>query len=159
MMWSTCHEHGTEQKKSESLWPSVHRSDALTTELRRTRDELDYIQGFSVPCLWHVDHIFSHFSPSFKFTIFIYHTHDDCILPSSPWVLPSSVVRASDPCQKGHKFNSCRGLRFFLVLVLVACWSHHAISHQLFSRWNPVLLPFKWNLFSSTFTWYYLLSI
>ena len=22
-------------------------------------------------------------------------------------------------------------------------------------RWNPVVLPFKWNLFSSTFTWYY----
>ena len=22
--------------------------------------------------------------------------------------------------------------------------------------WNPLVLPFKWNLFSSTFTWYYL---
>ena len=23
--------------------------------------------------------------------------------------------------------------------------------------WNPMVLPFKWNLFSSTFTWYYYL--
>ena len=26
-------------------------------------------------------------------------------------------------------------------------------------RWNPMVLPFKWNLFSSTFTWYYLFSM
>ena len=25
--------------------------------------------------------------------------------------------------------------------------------------WNPMVLPFKWNLFSSTFTWYYLFSM
>ena len=25
--------------------------------------------------------------------------------------------------------------------------------------WNPMMLPFKWNLFSSTFTWYHLFSM
>ena len=25
--------------------------------------------------------------------------------------------------------------------------------------WNPMVLPFKWNLFKSTFTWYYLFSM
>ena len=27
------------------------------------------------------------------------------------------------------------------------------------SWWNPVVLPFKWNLFSSIFTWYYWFSM
>ena len=27
--------------------------------------------------------------------------------------------------KKGHRFNSCRGLRFFLCPVLVTCWSYH----------------------------------
>ena len=26
-------------------------------------------------------------------------------------------------------------------------------------RWNPMVLPFKWNLFSSPFIWYYLLGL
>ena len=63
--------------------------------------------------------------PSF----FIYHTHADfdmipavrrvhvihepCKWPSSLQVSRSSVVRASDRCTEGHRFNSCRGLRFF----------------------------------------------
>ena len=176
-----------------NLWPSVHRSDALTTELRRARDELDYIQGFCALCLWHVFLITSFliFSLSFKFTSFIYHTHDDCILPSSPRVFPSSVVRASELCQKGHKFNSCRGLRFFLVLVLLACIDHvmsflsiflvggvlscyhsnetssavlsHGTIYLVYSPnfwncgWNLIVLPFKLNLFSSSFTWHYYL--
>ena len=67
------------------LWPSVHRSDALTTELRRIRGELCHIQSSCVRpsdrcteghrfnscpalrfflclmlCSWHVDHITSH---------------------------------------------------------------------------------------------------
>ena len=68
-------------------------------------------------CSWHADHITSHFLdqalnlPSF----FIYHhltiltllilavcrmhvIHEPCIWPSSPWVLCSSVVRASLQC-------------------------------------------------------------
>ena len=71
--------------------------------------------------------------PSF----FIYHTHADfdmipavrrvnvihepCKWPSSLLVSRSSVVRASDRCTEGHRFNSCRGLRFFLCSVLVTC--------------------------------------
>ena len=51
--------------------------------------------------------------------------HEPWIWRSSPRVLRSSVVRASDRCRKGHRFNSCRGLRFFLYPVLVTCWSYH----------------------------------
>ena len=42
MRWSTCHKHRMGQGKNLSprqelnLWPSVHRSHALTTKLRRT---------------------------------------------------------------------------------------------------------------------------
>ena len=40
-------------------------------------------------------------------------------------VFHNSVVRLSDRCTGGHRFNSCQGLRFFLCPVLVTCWSHH----------------------------------
>ena len=126
------------------------------------------------------------FSPSFKFTIFIYHTHDDCILPSLPQVLPSSVVRASDPCQKGHIFNSCRGLRFFSFWCLLrvdhvmsfltnvleggvlSC--HHwnetssaVLSHgTIYLACSPNCWDCGWNLivldlFSSSFNWHFYL--
>ena len=39
--------------------------------------------------------------------------HQLCIEPSSSGILRSSVVRASDWCTEGHRFNSCQGLRFF----------------------------------------------
>ena len=50
---STCHEHGTRKKNLSpwqelNLWPSVHRSDALTTELQRTRSALGHTQGVSI---------------------------------------------------------------------------------------------------------------
>ena len=60
----------------------------------------------------------------------IYHTHDDFDIadPSSTqdachtWTLyraqlalRSLVVRASDRCAEGHRFNCCRGLIFFFV--------------------------------------------
>ena len=54
--------------------------------------------------------------------------HEPCIWPISPQVLRSSVVRASDGCTEGHRFNSSRGLRFFLCPILVTCWSHHFSS-------------------------------
>ena len=53
---STSHEHRT-KKKSESptliepIWPPVHPSDALTTELRWTCDELGHIQGLCFTCV------------------------------------------------------------------------------------------------------------
>ena len=45
------------EKKSESptliepIWPTVHRSDALTTELRWTCGELGHIQGLCLTCV------------------------------------------------------------------------------------------------------------
>ena len=45
------------EKKSESptliepIWPTVHRSDALTTELRWTCGELGHIQGLCFTCV------------------------------------------------------------------------------------------------------------
>ena len=32
-------------------------------------------------------------------------------------------------------------------------------SNFWFCAWNPMVLPFKWNLSCSTFTWYYLFSV
>ena len=95
-------------------------------------------------CLWHVDHIISHFFTELKIyhhSLIITHMtistlliqavcrahviHKPCIWPSSPQVLCSSVVRASDQCTEGHRFSSFPGLRFFLCPMLVTCWSHH----------------------------------
>ena len=45
--------------------------------------------------------------------------------PQLTTVFYNSVVRLSDRCTGGHRFNSCQGLRFFLCPVLVTCWSHH----------------------------------
>ena len=83
-------------------------------------------------CLWHVDHIISHFFTELKiyhYSLIITHMtistlliqavcrahviHKPCIWPSSPQVLCSSVVRASDQCTEGHRFSSFPGLRFF----------------------------------------------
>ena len=82
------------------LWPSVHRSDALTTELRRIRGELCHIQSSCVRpsdrcteghrfnscpglrfflclmlCSWHVITSLLISSPSLKFTFFLYLSH------------------------------------------------------------------------------------
>ena len=67
--------------------------------------------------------------------------HEPCVWHSSPRVLRSSVVRASDRCTEGHRFNSCRGLRFFrLCPVLVTCWSHHFSCQYSFATLFQVLL-------------------
>ena len=39
------------------VWPSVHWSDALTTELQSTRVELGHIQGSCMTCILHTDRI------------------------------------------------------------------------------------------------------
>ena len=52
--------------------------------------------------------------------------------PCSPWVLPQ-LAR----CLGGHRFESCRGLRFFLCPTLVTCWlfSHKSLKRlELVSR-------------------------
>ena len=112
------------------------------------------------PCSWHVDHIISHFFTELKIyhhSLFITHMtistlvvlavcrmhviHEPCVWHSSPRVLRSSVVRASDRCTEGHRFNSCRGLRFFrLCPVLVTCWSHHFSCQYSFATLFQVLL-------------------
>ena len=56
MMWSIRHEHGTKKKfvSPDSNWTYDHpftASDALTTELRRTRGELGHIQGSCMTCV------------------------------------------------------------------------------------------------------------
>ena len=38
--------------------------------------------------------------------------------------------------------------------IYLVCSSNFWVSEQ-----NPMVWPFKWNLFSSTFTWYYLFSM
>ena len=65
--------------------------------------------------------------------------HEPCIWPISPQVLRSSVVRASDGCTEGHRFNSSRGLRFFLCPILVTCWSHHFSSLLCFFLFSSSL--------------------
>ena len=61
--------------------------------------------------------------------------HEPCIRPCSPRVLRSSVVRASDRCRKGHRFNSCWGLRFFLCPVHVKCWSYYSRGSFYWRAW------------------------
>ena len=90
-MWSTCHKHGT-KKKSESPTgidlPYTGRiSDALTTELQRTRGELGHIQIR---------------------VIYMYMT-------GSPRVHRSSVVRVSERCTEGLRFNPLGDADFFFV--------------------------------------------
>ena len=43
----------------------------------------------------------------------------------------AQVDRAPARCLGGHRFESCRGLRFFLCPTLVTCWSFHFhINHK-----------------------------
>ena len=37
----------------------------------------------------------------------------------------AQVIRAPARCLGGHRFESCRGLRFFLLTTLVTCWIFH----------------------------------
>ena len=75
--------------------------------------------------------------------------HQLCIEPSSSGILRSSVVRASDWCTEGHRFNSCQGLRFFF---FVPCLWHvdHAICHYCTSLCfvqrdrNTAIAPLHW---------------
>ena len=92
---------------------------------------------------WHVDHIISHFFTELK----IYH-HSLFI------TYITSVVRLSDRCTEGHRFNSCRWLRFFPCLVLVTCRSHYfspilPFYGVLKQNWGLVALLTK--LFTSLF--------
>ena len=94
--WCDQHVTSTEQSPTGIDLPYTGRiSDALTTELQRTRGELGHIQIR---------------------VIYMY-------MAGSPRVHRSSVVRVSERCTEGLRFNSSRGLSFFLCSVLVTCWS------------------------------------
>ena len=87
MMGSTGHEYGTKKKiwVPERNWPSVHPSDALTTELRRTCGEMGHIQGSCTTCIPGTARIFT--KRRVELAIILYHTHDDFNVadPSSMW--------------------------------------------------------------------------
>ena len=49
MSWARDKENNLSTRQELNLWPLVHRSDTLTTELRRTHGELGHIQGSFSP--------------------------------------------------------------------------------------------------------------
>ena len=66
--------------------------------------------------------------------------HEPCMWVSLPWVLHSSMARASDQCTEGHRINSCQGLRFLLcaTCTLVTFW--HIISHFFAKLKSSIIL-------------------
>ena len=93
-MWSTRHKHGT-KKKSESptgIEPVTFRAPVGCSN-RLSYQGLVRTKPFS-RFMWCI-----------------------CIWPSSPQAHRSSVVRISERWTEGLRFNSCRGLRFFLLLI------------------------------------------
>ena len=93
-MWSTRHKHGT-RKKSESptgIEPVTFRGPVGCSN-----------------CLSYEGLVRA--KPFLRFLWCI------CIWPSSPQAHRSSVVRISERWTEGLRFNSCRGLRFFLLLI------------------------------------------
>ena len=70
--------------------------------------------------------------------------HQLCIEPSSSQIVRSSVVRASDRCTEGHRFNTCLGLRFFPCPMLVTCWSRHYCTSLCFYKETETLLLFPY---------------
>ena len=93
-MWSTPHKHGT-KKKSESptgIEPVTFRAPVGCSN-RLSYEGLVRTKPFS-RFMWCI-----------------------CIWPSSPQAHRSSVVRISERWTEGLRFNSSRGLRFFLLLI------------------------------------------
>ena len=93
-MWSTPNKHGT-KKKSESptgIEPVTFRAPVGCSN-RLSYEGLVRTKPFS-RFMWCI-----------------------CIWPSSPQAHRSSVVRISERWTEGLRFNSSRGLRFFLLLI------------------------------------------
>ena len=100
--------------------------------------------GKFVPRSWHADYFiftFVHRAPNLPFFILsLYSTISTLLIlavcrirvkyepskwPHSPWVLCSSVDRALTQFLGGHRFESCRGLSFFLCPTLMTCQFFH----------------------------------
>ena len=74
--------------------------------------------------------------------------HEPCIRPSSPWVLWSSVLRASDQCTEGHRFNSCWKLSFFSLSHAHDILITSFLIFSLSLKFTIILyLPFKLNVY------------
>ena len=81
--------------------------------------ELDHIQNSYMTCIVHTARIINEID---ILAVRRRHViHQPCIQPSSSRILGSSMVRASNRCTEGHRFNSCWRLRFFLCPMLVTC--------------------------------------
>ena len=165
MMWSTCHEHGTEKK----FWvPDRNRTyDLLYTGLM-----LSLLSYEGLVTSWTIYKVslscprgmlitsFPIFHPALNLpSLFITHMtivfypacHESSLAQWLEHLTRVKKVINSIPVGRSDFFSfSCSCMHVDHIIV---------ISHQLFSRWSPVLSPFKWNLFSSTFTWYYLPSM
>ena len=95
-------------------WPSVHRSNALTTELQRIHDELGYIQGWCMTCLLRTARI----SISLMIlAVYMMHViYESCIWSSSPHNTNTSATVS-------HISNSILGSKFWLVLQKPQHWN------------------------------------
>ena len=91
------------------------------------------------------DHIISHFFTELKIyyhSLFITYLTISALLiiaVSRMHVINEtfmSLVRVSDRCTEGLRFNSSRGLRFFLCALLVTCSSYHFSSNFTCNEFN-----------------------
>ena len=60
----------------------------------------------------------------------------------------AQVIRASAGCLGGHRFESCRGLRFFLLPTIVTCWIFH-FSHLFHELKNLLSFTLSSKMFCS----------
>ena len=109
--------------------------------------ELDHIQNSYMTCIMHTARIINEID---ILAVRRRHViHQPCIQPSSSQILGSSMVRASNRCTEGHRFNNWTydlslqqelfllETQIFLCPMLVTCWS------RLFSLLHVIMLCTK----------------
>ena len=91
--------------------------------------ELDHIQNSYMTCIVHTARIINEID---ILAVRRRHViHQPCIQPSSSGILGSSMVRASNRCTEGHRFNSCWRLRLIMLIMpflIIAC--HYALQKE-----------------------------